>query len=84
MIDTSSDPSPTVRAEGRSRAKRAIFVLAEANVNRRYVGGYRFSELVSFMGQNGFEILDFPRPIRQESDDCDVLFARYDSARFDF
>ncbi len=36
------------------------------------------------MGQNGFEILDFPRPIRQESDDCDVLFARYDSARFDF
>lgn len=64
--------------------KRTEFVLAEANVKRRYVGGYRFSELVSFMGQTGFEILDFPRPIRPDSDDCDVLFARYDSARFDF
>lgn len=76
--------SLTKRAEGRSSAKRTEFVLAEANVKRRYLGGYGFSELVSFMGQNGFEILDFTRPIRPESDDCDVLFARYDSARFDF
>lgn len=64
--------------------KRTEFVLAEANVKRRYVDGYRFSDLVAFMGKQGFEILDFPRPIRPEADDCDVLFARYDSDRFNF
>ncbi len=41
-------------------------------------------KLFRALSRRGFEILDFPRPIRPDSDDCDVLFARYDSARFDF
>lgn len=64
--------------------KKTEFVLAEASIKRRYVGGYRFSELVAFMGKQGFEILDFPRPIRTDADDCDVMFVRNDSERFDF
>lgn len=62
--------------------KQTEFVLAEGSVKRRYADGYRFSELVGIMAKNGFEILDFLRPIRPNSADCDVLFARYDSDRF--
>jgi FkbM family methyltransferase len=62
--------------------KRTDFVIAEASVQMRYKGGYRFSELVAAMGKNGFEILEFLRPIRPDASDCDVLFARFDSGRF--
>lgn len=62
--------------------KRTEFVIAEASVQMRYKGGYRFSELVAAMGKAGFEILEFLRPIRPGSSDCDVLFARFDSGRF--
>lgn len=62
--------------------KQTDFVIAEASVQMRYKGGYRFSELVAAMGQNGFEILEFLRPIRPNASDCDVIFARFDSGRF--
>ena len=62
--------------------KRTEFVIAEASVQMRYKGGYRFSDLVAAMAKNGFEILEFLRPIRPGSADCDVLFARFDSGRF--
>ncbi|OUS05790.1 hypothetical protein A9Q96_11380 [Rhodobacterales bacterium 52_120_T64] len=59
------------------------FVIAEVSVKRRYDGGYKFSELVAELGKNGFEIIDFLRPVRPDAEDCDILFARYDSTRFD-
>lgn len=62
--------------------KRTDFVIAEASVQMRYKGGYRFSELVATMGENGFEILEFLRSIRPDASDCDVIFARFDSGRF--
>lgn len=62
--------------------KQTDFVIAEASVQMRYKGGYRFSELVAAMGKNGFEILEFLRPIRPDASDCDVIFARFDSGRF--
>ncbi len=63
--------------------KQTEFVIAEASVKARYKGGYRFSDLVAAMARNGFEILEFLRPIRPEAADCDVIFARLDSGRFD-
>lgn len=62
--------------------KNTEFVIAEASVQMRYKDGYRFSELVAAMAKNGFEILEFLRPIRPDASDCDVLFARFDSGRF--
>ncbi|WP_218588642.1 FkbM family methyltransferase [Marivita hallyeonensis] len=62
--------------------KKTEFVIAEASVQMRYKDGYRFSELVAAMAKNGFEILEFLRPIRPDAADCDVLFARFDSGRF--
>ena len=62
--------------------KQTEFVIAEASVQMRYKGGYRFSDLVAAMAKNGFEILEFLRPIRPDASDCDVLFARFDSGRF--
>lgn len=64
--------------------KQTEFVIAEGSIKKRYIGGYRFSDLVAEMGKNGFEILEFLRPIRLDASDCDVLFARYDSGRFEF
>ena len=61
---------------------RTEFVIVEASVRERFKNGYRFSELVGFLGKHGFEILEFLRPIRPNSADCDVLFARYDSKYF--
>ncbi|WP_109312895.1 FkbM family methyltransferase [Ruegeria sp. AU67] len=63
--------------------KKTEFVIAEASVKPRYENGYRFSDFVACMAEQGFEILDFIRPIRPDAADCDVLFARLDSGRFD-
>ncbi|WP_037316761.1 FkbM family methyltransferase [Ruegeria halocynthiae] len=63
--------------------KQSEFVIAETSVKPRYENGYKFSDFVALMAENGFEILDFIRPIRPGRPDCDVLFARMDSGRFD-
>jgi FkbM family methyltransferase len=81
-IDTEGFEVEVLKGASRTLEKTE-FVLAEGNVKRRYVDGYRFSDLVEIMAENGFEILDFLRPIRPKSADCDVLFARYDSDRFE-
>lgn len=60
------------------------FVIAEVSIKRRFTNGYRFSEFIADMGERGFEPIDFLRPLRPDAVDCDVLFARYDSPRFDF
>lgn len=62
--------------------KRTEFVIAEVSVRQRFAGGYRFSELVGALGRHGFEPLDFLRPLRPDSPDCDLLFARYDGPHF--
>src|SRR3546814_19189986 len=38
--------------------KRCEFVLAEVSVKKRYENGYRFRDIVLFMRENGFEIID--------------------------
>ncbi len=82
-IDTEGYELEVLRG-ARKALEKTEFVIAEASVKRRYKGGYRFSELVAELGRSGFEIYDFLKPIRPDAADCDVLFARWDSERFDF
>ncbi len=64
--------------------KKTEFVIAEVSAKRRFQGSYRFSELIAALGKQGFEPLDFLSPLRPDKEGCDILFARYDSPRFDF
>ncbi len=81
-IDTEGYELEVIRGASET-LKQTEFVIAENSVKPRYEGGYRFSDFVGCMAEHGFEILDFIRPIRPESADCDVLFARVDNGRFD-
>lgn len=80
-IDTEGAELDVIKGATRT-LKQTEFVIAEASVRMRYKNGYRFSEIVTAMAENGFEILEFLRPIRPNAADCDVLFARFDSGRF--
>jgi FkbM family methyltransferase len=58
--------------------KDTAFVFTEASIRRRFENGYRFSELVAFMADQGFEAADII-PHRAHNRLVDVLFVRRDS-----
>ena len=58
------------------------FIIAETSIKRRFENGYRFSDLVTFMHQNGFELLDTMTYKRQPAAWLDCLFVRADSRLF--
>lgn len=62
--------------------KEAQFVIAETSVKRRFVDGYRFSDLIVFMRDHGFELLDTMSYKRRPSAWIDCLFVRSDSPLF--
>jgi FkbM family methyltransferase len=82
-IDTEGYELEVIKGAKKTLAN-AEFVIAEVSVKRRFQGSYRFSELIGALGKQGFEPLDFLSPLRPDREGCDILFARYDSARFDF
>jgi FkbM family methyltransferase len=82
-VDTEGFELEVIKGAGET-LKQCSFVIAEVSVKRRFRGGYRFSELIGELGKNGFEPIDFLRPLRPDAVDCDVLFAPYESDRFDF
>jgi FkbM family methyltransferase len=44
---------------GTERAlKKTEFIIAEVSVKKRFVDGYRFSEVIGFLGARGFELID--------------------------
>jgi FkbM family methyltransferase len=51
------------------------FVFTEASVRRRFEGGYRFSELIAYMAEQGFEVADVI-PHRSNNRIVDILFVR--------
>ncbi|ODR92454.1 FkbM family methyltransferase [Sinorhizobium alkalisoli] len=51
------------------------FVFTEASLRRRFEGGYRFSELIAYMAEQGFEVADVI-PHRAHNRLVDVLFVR--------
>ncbi|MDW9551606.1 FkbM family methyltransferase [Sinorhizobium meliloti] len=62
--------------------KRTEFVLAEVSIKERYIGGYRFSDVVLFMRDNGFEIIDMLNPVWRVHMFWDCLFVKKDSPLF--
>lgn len=62
--------------------KRTEFVLAEVSVKERYVGGYRFSDVIAFMREHGFEIIDMLNPVWRVHMFWDCLFIKADSPLF--
>lgn len=82
-IDTEGFELEVIKG-ARAMLTKCEFVIAEVSVKRRFANGYRFSQFIAEMGERGFEPIDFLRPLRPDAVDCDVLFARYDSHRFDF
>ncbi|UES56794.1 FkbM family methyltransferase [Roseibium aggregatum] len=62
--------------------KRTEFIIAELSIKKRYWGGYRFSEVVSFLQENDFEIIDILNPIWRVHMFWDCLFVKKDSDLF--
>lgn len=62
--------------------KRTEFVIAEVSIKNRFEGGYRFSEIISFMQENGFEVIETLNPVWRVHVFWDCLFVRSDSQLF--
>lgn len=80
-IDTEGNELAVIRG-AKETLKRTEFVIAEVSVKRRFKNGYRFSEFVTEMGKNGFEIIETLRPPERDAPDCDLLFVPWDSKWF--
>lgn len=63
--------------------KRCEFVIAEVSIKKRFEGGYRFSEIIGFMADHGFEAHSFLSGLTRAPRMSDVLFIPADSPRFD-
>lgn len=63
--------------------KSCEFVIAETSIKKRFAGGYRFSEVVGFMADHGFEVYSFLSGLTRAPRMSDVLFIPADSPRFD-
>lgn len=59
-----------------------LFIVAEVSVKKRFVNGYRFSDVVSYLRSHNFEFLDTLTPRRRPHAFADCLFARFDSPLF--
>ncbi|WP_282120533.1 FkbM family methyltransferase [Ruegeria atlantica] len=82
-IDTEGFEIEVIRGAS-EMLKNCAFVLAEVSTRRRYQGGYKFSDFVSVMAGQGFELHDFIRPPSPQATDCDAIFAPFNSPLFDF
>ena len=58
------------------------FVIAEASIKTRFVGGYRFSDLVAVLAENDFELLDVLGLTPGSALFLDCLFVRKHSPLF--
>lgn len=58
------------------------FVLAEVSIKRRYENGYRFSEIIRYMAENRFELIDVLNPIGRVHRFFDCLFVPASSPLF--
>jgi FkbM family methyltransferase len=56
-LDTEGCELDILRGAERALGKTE-FVIAELSIRTRFVGGYRFSDAVGFLGDRGFELID--------------------------
>ncbi len=68
-------------------AERALqkteFIIAEVSLKKRFLGGYRFSEVVALLGSRGFELIDILNFRGGVARFYDCLFLRYDHPVFE-
>lgn len=82
-IDTEGSEIDVMRGLDR-HAGNVAFVIAEVSVRKRFVGGYRFSEMIATMKDRGFEALAVVgKAGKLRPRYMDVLFVREDSPLFD-
>ncbi len=62
---------------------RFSFVLCEASVMNRFVDGYTFSDLVSFLAKHELRFFNFLNPVKPYRNFYDVIFLRSGDPRFD-
>ena len=81
-IDTEGHELAVLRGATRT-LKRCEFVVAEVSIKKRFADGYRFSEVVAFMADHGFEVHSFLSGLTRSPRFSDVLFLPADDPRFD-
>jgi FkbM family methyltransferase len=59
------------------------FVITETSIKRRFPEGYRFSEMVAFMADQGFELHSILSGLTRSPRFADILWVKWDSPRFD-
>jgi FkbM family methyltransferase len=68
-------------------AERALqkteFIITEASIKKRFVGGYRFSELIGFLAARGFELIDILNLHGGTPRYYDCVFLRHDHPMFE-
>jgi FkbM family methyltransferase len=62
--------------------QRTEFIIAEVSVKKRFVNGYRFSEVIGFLGSRGFELIDILNFHGGTARFYDCLFLPYDHPMF--
>ena len=63
--------------------RKTEFIITEVSIKKRFVGGYRFSELIAFLGQRGFELIDILNFHGGTARYYDCLFLRHDHPMFE-
>ncbi|WP_298437372.1 FkbM family methyltransferase [uncultured Jannaschia sp.] len=81
-IDTEGHELEVLRGATDTLA-RCEFVIAETSIKKRFDGGYRFSEVIAFMAEHGFEAHSFLSGLTRAPRFSDVLFIPADDSRFD-
>lgn len=58
------------------------FVICEASIRRRFVGGYAAAELIGVLRSKGFDLFNFLNPPKDKPNFYDLLFLRSDNPLF--
>ena len=81
-IDTEGHELSVLRGAVRT-LRDCEFVISETSIKRRFPGGYRFSEMVAFMAEHGFEAHSFLSGHTRAPRMADILWVKWNSPRFD-
>jgi FkbM family methyltransferase len=81
-LDTEGYELEILRGAERTLEKTE-FVITEVSVKKRFVGGYRFSEMIEFLAGRGFELLDILNLHGGTPRFYDCLFLRHDHPMFE-
>lgn len=81
-IDTEGHELEILKGATRT-LQRCEFVITETSIKNRFQNGYRFSEVIGFMAQQGFEVYSFLSGLTRAPRMADVLFIPANSPRFD-